>query len=94
MSKIYDRIEWNFLFFVTAKMGFNQRWIQLVQKFISSVSNSIFINGHPQQPFKPSPGGLGDLGSEIRYLPTCSFFAQKLYHICSLRLSNLEEYQV
>lgn len=37
-------------------MGFSQRWIELVMKFVESVTYSILINGSPQCLFKPSRG--------------------------------------
>ena len=47
MSKAYDRVE---------KMGFEDRWIQLIYGCISSVSYSILVNGEPHDDIKPTKG--------------------------------------
>ncbi|XP_042972786.1 probable aquaporin PIP-type pTOM75 [Carya illinoinensis] len=44
MSKTYDRVEWNFLRTKMKKMGFNQRWIELVMKCVEYVTYTILIN--------------------------------------------------
>lgn len=38
MSKAYERVEWGFLQGMMVKMGFNQKWVDLIMECISSVS--------------------------------------------------------
>jgi hypothetical protein len=56
MSKAYDRLEWDFLEAMLQKLGFSQRWINLVMQCVRTVSYSILINGRPQGSFVPSRG--------------------------------------
>jgi hypothetical protein len=44
MNKAYDRVEWSFLEGVMCRLGFGQRWIQLIRKCNSSVSYSVLVN--------------------------------------------------
>ncbi|CAN0912862.1 LINE-1 retrotransposable element ORF2 protein [Linum grandiflorum] len=56
MAKAYDRVEWRFLEKVMRKLGFDDKWIQLVMNCVSSVSYAISVNGHKSEFFKPSRG--------------------------------------
>lgn len=47
MSKVYDWVEWYFLEELTRKMGFNERWINLVMGCVKIVSYSVLGNGEP-----------------------------------------------
>lgn len=55
-SKVYDRIEWNYLRCILIHMGFSPKWIALVMEFVCSVSYSFVINGHPRGYLIPSHG--------------------------------------
>jgi hypothetical protein len=45
MSKAYNRVKWLFLEKVMSKMGFSERWIQLIMGCVNSVTYSIIVNG-------------------------------------------------
>jgi hypothetical protein len=45
MSKAYDRVEWPFLEGMMKRMGFNDLFVQLVMKCVSTVSYRFRING-------------------------------------------------
>lgn len=47
MSKTYDRIEWEFLRAAMHKMGFDDKWTEMIMRCVSIVSYSILINGVP-----------------------------------------------
>jgi len=56
MSKAYNRVEWSFLECLLRKMGFHNRWVDLMMECITTVSYSILINGEPSQTIHPNRG--------------------------------------
>lgn len=56
MNKFYDRVEWVFLDVFMCKMGFANRWINLVMTCVRSVSYAIVINGRTVGDIKPRRG--------------------------------------
>lgn len=56
MSKAYDKIDWLFLRSAMENMGFDQRWVTLVMRCVTSVSYSLLINGSLKEKFAPSRG--------------------------------------
>jgi hypothetical protein len=47
MSKVYDRVEWDFLKEVLRKIGFGEIWTQLIMTCSRSVTYYVLINGQP-----------------------------------------------
>ena len=56
MSKAYNKVKWVFLEKIMEKMGFDNRWISLIQSCIQTVSFSIPVNGEPPGNFTPKMG--------------------------------------
>ncbi|EOY02885.1 Uncharacterized protein TCM_017287 [Theobroma cacao] len=58
-EKAYDYIDWGFLDFIMAKMGFHEKWRGWIHECISTVHMSILVNGSPSKNFRmrrrPSP---------------------------------------
>ena len=56
MSKAYDKMERCFLEQIVLKLGFQESWVALIMKCITTVSYSILVNGEPKGMIKPSRG--------------------------------------
>ena len=47
MSKMYDKVEWQFMEKLMKKMGFGDTWTNLMMQCISKATYSVLINGEP-----------------------------------------------
>lgn len=47
MSNAYDRLEWGFLEAAMTKLGFENRWINLVMMCVRTAQFSVLVNGVP-----------------------------------------------
>ena len=54
ISKVYDKVEWDYLKGIMLKMGFHHKWVDLIMPRISSASYSVLVNGVPSRFIKPS----------------------------------------
>ena len=55
-EKAYDSVEWSFLDWVMAKMGFGERWRKWILGCVSTASISVLVNGSPSRQFRISRG--------------------------------------
>jgi hypothetical protein len=56
MAKAYDRVNWQFLEGVLAKLGFHSQWVQWVMACVTTMRYSIRFNGNMLDSFTPSRG--------------------------------------
>jgi hypothetical protein len=56
MEKAFDRMEWGFILKIFSCLGFNLKWIQMIEQCISTVTFSILLDSSPYGKFSPNKG--------------------------------------
>lgn len=56
MSKVYDRVEWDFLKDMLHCLGFDRSWIDLVMTCVTTVKYKIRVNGELSEEFRLERG--------------------------------------
>jgi hypothetical protein len=86
MSKAYDRVEWPFLMKIMQRMGFQERWVNLIMKCITTVSYRIKVNGEYTDCFSPNGVCVRAIHCHLTYLS----YVQKVYQLY-YKMQNLVE---
>jgi hypothetical protein len=47
MSKAYDRVEWDFLEAILRRLGFMEKWVNLIMMCVRTANYAILVNGNP-----------------------------------------------
>jgi len=55
-EKVYDSVNWKFLYYMLDRLGFNPIWIKWIKACLESASVSVLVNGSPTKEFKPKRG--------------------------------------
>uniref|UniRef100_A0A803PR88 Reverse transcriptase domain-containing protein n=1 Tax=Cannabis sativa TaxID=3483 RepID=A0A803PR88_CANSA len=80
-SKAYDRVEWGFLKDMMHKMGFDDQWVRLVLKCVSSVRYTILNSDREMGPIIPKRGiRQGDPLSSYLFLICAEGFSSLIRH--------------
>ncbi|KAL5726650.1 hypothetical protein ACHQM5_009673 [Ranunculus cassubicifolius] len=56
MAKAYDRVEWDAVMEILKRLGFCDKWLQMIHQCIATFQFSVLINGCPQGCFQASRG--------------------------------------
>ena len=56
ISKAYDKIDWGFLRGIMLKLGFDNRWVDLMMLCVSIVRYNVLVNGREVGPIIPKRG--------------------------------------
>ena len=69
MRKAYNRVEWVYLKMIMEKMGFSQRWINLIVACTRTITYLVMLNGQPRGLITPMRGLCqGDPSSPYLFL--------------------------
>ena len=77
MSKAYDRVEWPFLEKMMRKLGFQERWINLIMQCVTTVCYRIKVNGEYTDSFFPK----GVCVRVTHYHLTYLFYVHKVFQL-------------
>lgn len=56
MSKAYDRVKLGFLEMIMRRLGFHNRWVELIMICVHTVSYLVLVNGIPHADIEPTRG--------------------------------------
>ena len=56
MAKAYDRVEWEYLRRIMLRLGFQEQFVSLIMRCVTSVSFSVRVNGSLSKVFRPTRG--------------------------------------
>jgi hypothetical protein len=55
-SKVYDKVECDFLEAILRRLGFMEKWVNLIMMCIRTANYAILVNGNPVSHIYPSRG--------------------------------------
>ncbi len=56
ISKVHDRVDWEYLRLSLLQLGFDSRWVRMIMLCVSSVKNFLALNGAEFGPIFPNRG--------------------------------------
>ncbi|PKU77601.1 integrator complex subunit 11 [Dendrobium catenatum] len=84
IAKVYDNINWEFIYKILSLFGFDFNFIKLIKNCIESLYFSIMVNGKSHDFFKASHGlGQGDLISPALFIITADYLSRGLKDLFS-----------